>query len=84
MAEVAPLFMVDIDAKGALSVDGKALARPEELVGLARAAHARDPEVRAIIRADRSSSWENVVVALDRIKQGSISKIAFAVEAPRR
>jgi biopolymer transport protein ExbD len=82
--ETVVTFVVDIDAKGIISVDGgRRVVAADQLLELAREASARDPNVRAIIRADRATSWESVVTAMDRIKQGAIAKLAFAVEVRR-
>jgi hypothetical protein len=58
---ISTIFSVRIDSSGVFSVDGRPLGRPDELRLLARAAKARDPDVRAVIFADRNASWETVI-----------------------
>lgn len=76
-AQASPL-VVDIDATGGVRVDGK----PLDAAALRQAAATRrekEPDVRAIIRADRATPWSGVVQVMDAIKQGGVAKLAFAV-----
>ena len=77
----AVVFAVQIDKTGALSVNGKRVGSDDELLKLAREQHARDPETRAMIQADRAAAWGSVVRAIDVLKQASLNKIAFVVSA---
>ena len=45
----------------------------------AQQAHDGNPDVRAVIRADKDVAWGSVVHVLDLLKQGSVAKIAFGV-----
>jgi len=76
---VASILAVEIQADGSLSVDGKIITGNDELIRIAKDAHAADPEVRAIVRADRSATWGMVVRVIDLLKQGGVAKLAFAV-----
>jgi biopolymer transport protein ExbD len=78
-APITSLLAVEIDGAGALSVDGKRISDVDELTRIARDARAADPDTRAIIKADRAASWGIVVAVIDRLKQGGIAKLAFAV-----
>ena len=78
-ASVHSILTVDIDKAGALTVNGKAVANLDEVTRIARESLANDPEIRAIIRADAGVAWGVVIVALDRLKQGGIAKVAFGV-----
>ncbi len=80
---MAVVFAVDLDAHGQLWVDGRAIAGDADLFRLAKAAHAKDPAVRAIIRADKNTTYGNVVQVMDTLKRASIDKIAFALQAIR-
>jgi biopolymer transport protein ExbD len=72
---------VEITRDGTVIVDGSVVTNVDEVKRLAREAHDRDPDVRAVIRADRSASWGAVIRVMDLLKQGNITKIAFGVEA---
>jgi biopolymer transport protein ExbD len=81
--QMTVVFAVDLDAHGQLSVDGHAIAGDADLLRLAKAAHAKDPTVRAVIRADKNTTYGNVIQVMDTLKRASIDKIAFAVQAIR-
>lgn len=72
------MLVVDLDAQGALTVDGKA-ATFADLPKLAAAATARTPGVRALIRADSACKHGDVIRAIDGLKQGGIKDFGFAV-----
>lgn len=76
---VTSVLAIDIDKSGTMRFNGKALSSADEIVVLTRAELVKDPEIRAIIRADTGVSWGMVLGALDRLKQGGCSKIAFGV-----
>ena len=67
--EVVQIFGVDLLGNGDISVDGKKLSGEEELLPLAREAQAKDPELRAVIRADSTVQHGRVVRALDLLKE---------------
>ncbi len=76
---VPSTLIVTIDPSDAMSLDGHAVDE-NALVREARAAKARDPEVKAVIRASSSASHGRVVAAMDALRQADVTKIAFAVE----
>ncbi len=76
---VVPVFVVAIDAKGGWYANGVPVTPHEKLVQLAREAYAKDSATRAVLQADRSTSWNDVVHAIDLLKQGGLGKLAFAV-----
>jgi biopolymer transport protein ExbD len=76
---VSSVLMVDIDAHGVWSANGNPLGDHSDLIRIARESLARDPDVRAIVRADRSVAWGSVISAIDQLKQGGIARLAFAV-----
>ena len=39
--------------------------------------------VRAVINADRDTSWRSVIHAFDLLKQGGLTQLAFGVVAVR-
>jgi biopolymer transport protein ExbD len=77
---VHTILVVYLTKDGVASVDGKPLRELDALVPLGRERIARDPELRAVIQADRDARWEDVVGVMDRLRQAGIAKIAFGVE----
>jgi len=78
-SEQQTVFAVALDAKGELKVDSRPVAGDREFLELARSAHARHTDLRAVIHADTSTNYGRVVRLMDLLKQGGIGKIAFAV-----
>ncbi|MBI5536348.1 MAG: biopolymer transporter ExbD [Deltaproteobacteria bacterium] len=76
--DVQPVLAVDVSATGELRVNGAPIAE-ERLKDAAREALSKAPEVRAVIRADASVTYGRVIRVMDLLKQGGISRIAFAV-----
>jgi biopolymer transport protein ExbD len=76
---VATAFVVFLQANGQISADGTTLKGMDDLRAAASAQIARDPEVRAVISADKDAQWGMVVTVIDQIKLAGISKIAFGV-----
>jgi biopolymer transport protein ExbD len=77
--EVQEVFSLSLTAAGATSVDGRPIADSSELLRLARAAQQRNPELRAVLRADGRVPHERVLHAMDVLRQAGVSRIAFAV-----
>lgn len=77
--EVQQIFGVDLHSNGDIFVDGKKLAGEDALLPLAREAQAKNPELRAVIRADTTVQHGRVIRSLDLLKQAGVSKIAFGV-----
>ena len=82
--EVPLAAVIDLLADGRLSFDGNAVSTDEEVLRLAREALARDPSVRAVIRADTNVAWGAVVHAIDLLKQAGINRLAFGVSPVSR
>lgn len=72
------VFAVAMNAAGETSVESRAAAGGE-LLALARAAKAKNPELRAVIQADSGATHGKVVRLMDLLKQAGIAKIAFGV-----
>ena len=64
---------------GTMYADGTKLRSPDELVAAARAARAANPDVRARVSADAHAKHGQVILAVDLLKQGGISRIAFGI-----
>jgi biopolymer transport protein ExbD len=60
-------------------VDSKRVVNDDAILPLARDAHARNNDLRAVIKADSSVPHGRVIHVLDLLKQGGVSKIAFGV-----
>jgi biopolymer transport protein ExbD len=73
------IFSVDLSTDGHVRVDSKGVADDEAILPLAKQAHAGNKEIRAVIRADKKVEHGRVIHVLDLLRQGGISKIAFAV-----
>jgi biopolymer transport protein ExbD len=76
---VQTVFSVELSADGKTMVDSTALPNDEAISGLAKAAKVKNPELRAVIRADKKVEHGRVIHVLDLLKKSGVSKIAFAV-----
>lgn len=77
--EVQLIFGLELHASGETFVDGKKVANDDAILPLAREAQAKNPDLRAVIRADQAVQHGRVIRALDLLKQAGVSKIAFGV-----
>jgi biopolymer transport protein TolR len=85
--ELQVIFSVIIPASGAVLVNGDVVTSDAELLGLGRAALAKDPELRAVINADGAVPHRRVIHTLDLLKGAGITRVAFgalAEEDPSR
>jgi biopolymer transport protein ExbD len=80
LVPLTAVLVVDVDKTGAVHANRRRLATVEDLVAIAREEKAKDPDVRAVIRADRDVSYGNVIEVLDALKRGGLERIAFGVE----
>jgi biopolymer transport protein ExbD len=79
--ELQTVLSVIVPADGSVQVDG--VATDEVLLGArARAALARDPELRAVIQADRAVSHGRVMGVLDTLKSAGLVRVAFGAVRP--
>ncbi|NUP04762.1 MAG: biopolymer transporter ExbD [Polyangiaceae bacterium] len=78
-AASAGTLTIDVPKDGPPVVDGKQLKSTNDLVRIAKAAHDKDPGVRATIRADASTTHAAVMQVIDLLKQGGVTKVAFGV-----
>jgi biopolymer transport protein ExbD len=77
--EVQTIFSVEMYANGEIAVDKNKLPNDDGLFDLARQAHLRNAEVRAVIKADATVQHGRVIRILDLLKQAGVAKIAFGV-----
>ncbi len=77
--EIQDVFSVVLAADGTTQIDGKTVANDDAVLGASKAAHAKNTELRAIIKADTSVTHGRVIHVLDLLKQADVSRIAFCV-----
>jgi biopolymer transport protein ExbD len=77
--EIQLIFGLELHANGDTVIDGKRAPNDDAIFPLAKEAQAKNPELRAVIRADTSVQHGRVIRALDLLKQAGVSKIAFGV-----
>ena len=77
--EVQSPLSIEIAADGRVLVSGARVENDAAVIAAAKAARVKDPEVRAIIRADGAVPHSRVIRAVDLLKEAGIAKIAFGV-----
>jgi biopolymer transport protein ExbD len=73
------VFSVELSIDGKTRVDSADVPSDEAITPLAKAAKAKTPDLRAVIRADRKVEHGRVIHVLDLLKRAGVAKIAFAV-----
>src|SRR6478736_8496940 len=73
------VFSVELSADGKTRVDSDSLGSDEAITPLAKAAKAKNADLRAVIRADKKVEHGRVIHVLDLLKRAGVAKIAFAV-----
>jgi biopolymer transport protein ExbD len=76
---VQMIFSVQLQATGETQVDSKKVPNDDAVLALAREAHAKNEDLRAVIQADQSVTHGRVIHILDLLKQAGVAKIAFGV-----
>ncbi|MFO7181243.1 MAG: biopolymer transporter ExbD [Pseudomonadota bacterium] len=79
--ELQTIFSVVVPAEGPLQVEGVAID-DAALAHKARAALAADPELRAVIQADRAVPHGRVLTVLDTLKSAGLVRVAFGAVHP--
>lgn len=77
--DVQVVFSIVLAADGQTQVDSRPVGSDEAILALAREAHTKNPDLRAVIKADSAVPHGRVIHVLDLLKQADISKIAFGV-----
>jgi biopolymer transport protein ExbD len=77
--DVQVVFSIELYANGDITVDQKKLANDDALFALAKEGHAKNADLRAVIKADGTVQHQRVIHVLDLLKQAGVSKIAFGV-----
>jgi biopolymer transport protein ExbD len=78
-SEVQVVFSVILAADGTTQIDGKPVPNDDAILPAAQDAHKKNPDVRAVIKADSAVPHGRVIHVLDLLKQGGVAKIAFGV-----
>lgn len=79
-SDIVTVFSVVLAADGSARVDDKSVASDDAIGPLAKEAREKNPELRAVIKADSAVSHGRVIHVLDLLKLAQISKIAFGVQ----
>jgi biopolymer transport protein ExbD len=79
-SDIQTVFSVVLAADGTTQVDSKTVPSDDVILGLAKAAHEKNPELRAVIKADSAVPHGRVIHVLDLLKQAQVAKIAFGVQ----
>ncbi len=78
-SDVQTVFSVVLASDGTTQVDNLPIANDDGVFPLAKAAHEKNAELRAVIKADSVVSHGRVIHVLDLLKQAQVAKIAFGV-----
>jgi biopolymer transport protein ExbD len=78
-SDIQTVFSIVLAADGTTQIDSKSVAGDDAILAQARAAREKNPELRAIIKADSSVPHGRVIHVLDLLKQAQVAKIAFGV-----
>jgi biopolymer transport protein ExbD len=73
------VFGLEVHSNGDLVVDGKKLTDDRVLIEEAKRGLAKNKDLRAVIRADKTVQHGRIIRVLDLLKQAGVSKIAFGV-----
>ena len=78
-SDIQTVFSVVLYADGKTQVDGRNVENDDGIFPLAKAARDKNPDVRAVIKADAAVPHGRVIHVLDLLKQAQVAKIAFGV-----
>ena len=76
---IQTVFSVELSADGKTFVDSEQVSGDTAISKLAEQGKGKNPELRAVIRADQKVEHGRVIHVLDLLKRAGIAKIAFAV-----
>jgi biopolymer transport protein ExbD len=79
-SEVQVIFSVILAANGETQINGQKVANDDAILPRAREEIKKNPEMRAVIKADSAVSHGRVIHVLDLLKQAGVAKIAFGVQ----
>jgi biopolymer transport protein ExbD len=78
-SDIQTVFSIVLAADGTTQIDSKTAPGDDAILAQARAAREKNPELRAIIKADAAVPHGRVIHVLDLLKQAQVAKIAFGV-----
>ena len=78
-SDIQTVFSVVLSADGITQVDGNTVPNDDAIFPLAKGARDKNPELRAVIKADSAVPHGRVIHVLDLLKQAQVGKIAFGV-----
>ncbi|MCL2777424.1 MAG: biopolymer transporter ExbD [Polyangiaceae bacterium] len=78
-SDIQTVFSIVLTADGAAQVDSNPVPNDDAIGPLAAAAHEKNAELRAVIKADSAVPHGRVIHVLDLLKQAQVAKIAFGV-----
>ena len=78
-AVVQEVFTIELFANGAVSILGTLVAQDDVILTHLHAMQGDKAQVRAVVRAEGTVPHSRVMNALDLLRQGGISQVAFAV-----
>jgi biopolymer transport protein ExbD len=78
-SDIQTVFSIVLAADGTTQIDGKTVPSDDVILAQARGARDKNPELRAIIKADSAVNHGRVIHVLDLLKQAQVAKIAFGV-----
>lgn len=79
-SDIQTVFSVVLAADGTTQVDSNRVPNDDAILGLARSAHDKNNDLRAVIKADAAVPHGRVIHVLDLLKQAQVGKIAFGVQ----
>jgi biopolymer transport protein ExbD len=78
-SDIQTVFSIVLAADGTTQIDGAGVPNDDVILERAKAAREKNPELRAVIKADASVTHGRVIHVLDLLKQAQVAKIAFGV-----
>lgn len=79
-SDIQTVFSISLAADGTTQVDSRSVANDDAIFPLAKSARDKNPELRAVIKADSAVPHGRVIHVLDLLKQAQVGKIAFGVQ----
>lgn len=73
------MMHVEVSKDGSMSIDGQKMADQNEASKTVQEKRTNTPEIRAVIFADRTTPWSDVILVFDLLKRAGIARLAFAV-----
>ncbi len=79
-SDIQTVFSIVLAADGTTQVNGNRVASDDNILGMAKTERDKNPEIRAVIKADAAVPHGRVIHVLDLLKQAQVAKIAFGVQ----